>query len=355
MVQKRLRNNFWRYIKVYKLPFWFLNMNELEKFYNGKKVLITGGLGFIGSNLALRLFNLGSDISIIDWSRDFLNIEPIREDVKIYSADVGDMASLEKSVKGQQIIFDLAEVINQRPISKPISEQNKAQIETSVQCHRNVANAALSSPEKPRVVYPSSKVVYENSNGLPVSEDSPINPLSLYATVKATSEDMFRDFHGKGLDGVLLRLTVPYGPRSQIRHHGFGIVGWFVRQALEGKDVTIYGEGEQLGDYIYVGDVVDALLLTGADPKAKGNTYNVGFGEPRRFADMAREIVDVVGSGKVVHIPTPDAVKKIGKSESFYADIERIRKLGWRPSTGFKKGLKKTVGFYRKNLQRYLG
>lgn len=336
-------------------------MEKFERYYSGKNVLIAGGLGFIGSNLADKLVGLGARVSIIDWRSETMNIDDFKDRIILYEGDVGKPISA-IAVRGKDIIFDLEEVIEQVPLAtdKLGKIKDEEEIEWSVRRHRSIADAAFCSLNQGlgRIVYPSSKVVYGDvdENNLPVKEDTPMRPLSRYAMVKARTEEMFAGFCNEGFDIRVLRLTVPYGPKSQIKHPGFGIVGWFMRQALEGNDVTVFGEGKQLADYVYVGDVVDALLVAGYHPNAIGKTYNVGSGHPTAVVDMAHEVVKAAKSGKVVHTPMPEDIIKSGKSGSMYVDTSKIKgELGWSPKYSFKKGIQKTADFYRgKNiLMRY--
>ncbi len=333
-------------------------MLDLKEQYAGKKVLITGGLGFIGSNLAHKLVSLGGEVTILDanlarYGGNYFNISEIKDQVIVEEGDIRDSSVINRHIFGKNVIFNLAaQVDHNYGMQNPhldIDINCKGHINVLEECRKNNPNA--------RIVFPGSRMQYGkvSDSDLPVHETHQLRPLSIYAANKAAGELYYMAYnnHHK-LDTVSLRVTNPFGPRAQVKHPGYCIVNWFVRQALEGKDITIYGDGAQIRDYIFIDDLVDAFLTAGVHPNAKGRVYNAGSGTPMHFRDMAKQVMGFANGGQVRNVPWPENYENV-ETGNFYADITRIHsELGWKPETSFEEGLKKTVDFYRENLTRYI-
>ena len=190
-----------------------------------------------------------------------------------------------------------------------------------------------------------------------MKEEHPLNPLKkdIYAIDKTSGEIYYRNYNKESnLNTLVFRITNPFGPRAQIKHPKYGIVNWFIRQILENKPITIYGKGSQLRDYIYIDDLVYAFLTAGIHPNLKTRVYNVGSGVGTKFIDMVNTIVNIVGKGKIKHVEWSKNYENF-ETGDFYADISRIEnELNWKPSISLENGLRKTIEFYRKNLNKYL-
>ena len=331
---------------------------ELEKEYQGKEVLIIGGLGFIGSTLAEGLVKLGANVSIMDaslalYGANIFNLEGFRDKLQIEYGDVRDYEAVKRNIMGKDIIFNLAAQIDHNHSMKDPS------LDVDINCkgHLNVLEACRKENPKCRIIFSGSRFQYGKiaNHDLPVHEKHPLNPLSIYAVHKTTGELYYRAYHEHHkMDTVAFRIANPYGPKAQVKHHGYCIVNWFIRQAIEGKDITIFGDGKQLRDYIFIDDLAEAFLIAGVHPNAKGKVYNVGSGNGTKFIDMANKVVDTTASGNVVNVPWPESYENV-ETGDFYADISKIHyELGWRPKTSFEDGLRKTVEFYKQNLPKYI-
>jgi len=180
-----------------------------------------------------------------------------------------------------------------------------------------------------------------------------MNPPSVYTAHKTSMEMMHRLYSREhGLKTVVLRLTNPFGPKAQIKNSSYCVLNWFIGQALQGKPLTIFGEGEQLRDYIYIDDVVEAFAIVGVHPNPKSGIYNIGSGKGISFTEMATQVAELTGA-EIKKIPYPEN-QKVFETGHFYADISRAKEeLGWEPKMDFREGLEKTVNFYRENLKKY--
>ena len=329
---------------------------DLKREYASKKVLITGGLGFIGSNLAEKLVELGADITIMDsklerYGGNNFNVQSIRNNIQIDISDIRDKDAVLRNVKDKDIIFSLAAQTDYNYSHK----QPNLDIDINCKGHVNILEAARTANPNCRLIFSGSRMQYGKIQKLPVKEEHPFNPLSIYAINKIAGENYYRAYnlHYK-LDTLVFRIANPFGPKAQIKHPGYCIVNWFVRQALEKKPITVCGEGHQLRDYIFINDLVNAFSIAGVHPNPKKRIYNVGSGIGTRFIDMAKTIVRVVGQGEITHIPWPKNYENF-ETGDYYADISRIStELSWKPSTSLESGLEKTVDFYKKHLDKYI-
>ncbi len=325
--------------------------------YAGKKVLITGGLGFIGSNLANRLVDLGANVSVMDaklprYGANDFNVSVIRDKINVDISDIRDKEAVLRNIKGKDIIFSLAAQVDHN-----FSMQEPGlDLDINCQGHLNILDSCKKENPESRILFPGSRMQYGRvlPNELPVKEEHSLNPLSIYAVHKSTGELYYRAYnqHHK-LDTMVFRITNPFGPKAQVKHPGYGIVNWFVRQALEGKPLTIYGDGNQLRDYIFIEDLVEALTIGGIHPNPKERVYNLGSGTPISFKEMVESVSEIIGSGNVKHIPWPENIENV-ETGDFYSDISRISKeFGWKPTNSFTEGLEKTARFYRQHIDKY--
>jgi len=267
---------------------------DFKKEYASKKVLITGGLGFIGSNLAIKLVESGAKVNIMDaklkryGSNDF-NVQQIKKDIQIDFSDIRDKKAVLKNVRDKDIIFSLAAQTDYNySLKKPILD-----IDINCKGHLNILEAVRTANPNCRIIFPGSRMQYGKieKKDLPVKEEHPLNPLSVYAINKVAGENYYRAYNKHhGLDTLVFRITNPYGPKAQVKHPGYCIVNWFVRQALEGKDLTVFGKGEQLRDYLFVDDLINAFLISGVHLNPKTKVYNVGSGNGTKFIDMVNVI-----------------------------------------------------------------
>jgi UDP-glucose 4-epimerase len=326
-----------------------------EKDFANKNVLITGGLGFIGSNLAVRLANLGAKVTVLDamipdYGGNEFNIYPVRDQVKVNYCDIRDESAVNYLVRNQDFIFHLAgQVCHIMSLSNPFPD-----IEMNITGTAIVMEACRKYNKDAIVVYTGTRGQYGESVSLPVNEEAATNPKGIYEISNLTAEKIikvYNDVHG--IRSVLLRLTNIYGPRSQMLHSRFGVCNWFVRLAVDDQTIQVYGDGSILRDFVYVDDCVDAILRTSVTPECYGEIFNVGSDIPVSFRELVSTIIDVSKSGRW-EFAEFSAERKALEPGDFYSDITKINKyVGWRPQTSLADGLKQTVDYYRKHKEQY--
>ena len=198
-------------------------------------------------------------------------------------------------------------------------------------------------------------MVYGKADRPKISEDCPANPLSLYGIHKLVSERYLRLYEKNfGIPVTILRLTNPYGPRQQVKHDKYSLIGWFVRQAMEGKAIRIFGTGHQLRDYVYADDVTEAMLGCGAAPEAAGEVINVGSGVSTRFCDMVAAVLRCVKTGGMEFVPWPDDYENL-ETGDISIDVSKLSKFAsWRPRVSLDEGIGRTFEYYRAHLEEYI-
>lgn len=328
---------------------------KLEKAFKGKSVLVTGGMGFIGSNLAIKLAQLGAKVTILDsmindYGGNEFNIEPVKDQVRVNFCDIRDENAVNYLVRGQDYVFHLAgQVCHLMSLSNPFPdiEINITGTAVLMEACRKVNPSAI-------VVYTGTRGQYGASVSLPVNEEAPTNPKGIYEISNLTAEKIikvYNDVHG--IRSVLLRLSNIYGPRSQMKHSRFGVCNWFVRLAMDDATIQVFGDGSILRDFCYVDDTVDAILMSAITPEAYGEIFNVGQDIPVSFLELVETIIDVGKQGKWQYAEFSQE-RKAQEPGDFYSDITKIgRIVGWKPETNLKEGLAKTFEFYRKHRDHY--
>ncbi len=332
---------------------------DLTNEYLNKKVLITGGGGFIGSNLAIKLVELGAEVSVMDsklkpYGFNLFNLDPVLDKINIDYSDIRDRNAVERNIAGQDIIFNLAAQVGEK-----VGEENPfLDWDINVRGHMEVLNACKNKNKEARIIFPGSRLQYGKTNGAEIiSESHPMNPLTNYARNKVVGEEMYQKLNKEGLETVTFRIANPFGPRASINNPGYCIVNWFIGRALDGKDLPIYGEGSQARDYIFIEDLTDAMAIAGVHKNSPGNTYNLGSGQKTLFKDMAEKIVALSENNysKINFVEWPKDAKE-RETGNFVADISKIeRELGWKPKYSLEEGLKRTIEFYRENKNNYIG
>ena len=332
-------------------------MTNLRNEYKGRSVLITGGLVFIGSNLAHRLVQMGNvevvilDSLIPDEGGNFFNIHGIEDRIKVHREDMGQDYVINHLVGGVDYIFNLAgQVSHLESLRHPHHD-----LELNCAAQLTLLEACRNYNPHVKIVFTSTRQVYGRPLRLPVSETDRVAPLDINGVHKLAAEHYHLLYNRLyGTRAVCLRLTNTYGPRQLLRHNRQGFIAWFVRQALAGEIIDLYGEGRQRRDLNYVDDVVEALLLAGASERAEGEVFNLGGGEPVGLAEIASELISLTGRGSVRLVPFPPEQQLI-EIGNCYLSCHKIEKvLGWRPRISWQQGLARTVDFYRANLKHYL-
>ncbi|MGB6063280.1 MAG: NAD-dependent epimerase/dehydratase family protein [Desulfomonilaceae bacterium] len=323
--------------------------------FKDKAVLITGGLGFIGSNLAIRLADLGAKVELLDAMIDGLggnlfNIEPIRDKVHVNFSDVRDLNSLRYLVADKDYIFHLAgqndHVLSLKDPFPDIDINIKGSATLLEACRRYNCEA--------RLVYTGTRGEYGPAVKLPVNEEAPLNPKGIYELSSLTAQRLFKIFcDNHGVRSTTLRLTNIYGPRAQMKHNRFGVANWFVRQAIDDEIIQVFGDGKIMRDFLYVDDAVDAILMSACTELACGEIFNVGVDKPSNFLELAQVVVSNAGAGRWEFAPfTPERAAQ--EPGHYFSDIAKIRSIvGWSPSITLEDGLRRTIDYYRLHKSHY--
>jgi UDP-glucose 4-epimerase len=326
------------------------------KSFAGARVLITGGLGFIGSNLASRLAREGARVTLCDamipgYGGNLSNIREIRSQVTVNFADVRDETVMGQLVDGQDIVFHLAaQVSHVMSLSNPYPD-----IDINIKGTAAVLEACRKRNPAALVIRSGTRGQYGPAVRLPVSEEAPSDPRGIYEISQLSAEMICRTYTRiHGIRTVPLRLTNVYGPRGQMKHSQFGVVNWFVRLALEGRSIPIFGSGKILRDFLYVDDCVDAHLAAAREPRAVGEVLNVGHDRPSTFLEVAEILCELVPGARIEFTEfSPE--RKAQEPGDFVSDITKIRGLlGWEPRVVLRDGLARTVAFYRDRIAEYI-
>jgi UDP-glucose 4-epimerase len=323
--------------------------------WQNKKVLITGGLGFIGSNLAIQLVEQGAEVSISDamiegYGANFANIREIRDEVEVHLSDVRDENAMGHLVADRDVVFHLAaQVSHVMSLSNPYPD-----IDINIKGTAALLEACRKRNPAAIVVRSGTRGQYGPAVRLPVAEDAPSDPRGLYEISQLSAEMICRAYTRiHAVRTVPLRLTNIYGPRAQMKHSQFGVVNWFVRLALEHRTIPIFGTGKLLRDFLYVDDCVEALLRAAAEPQVAGQILNVGNDRASTFLEVA-EILRELVPGISIEFTDFTPERRAQEPGDFVSDITKIRAvLGWEPKVELREGLSRTVAFYRERQADY--
>jgi UDP-glucose 4-epimerase len=326
---------------------------NLQDAYRGKKVLVTGGLGFVGSNLALRLLELGAEVHVVDamlpdCGGNHFNLQPACGRVRVSIEDLRNLEFMKTAVAGCDVIFNLAGQISH--LGSMQHPQNDLEINCRAQL--SLLEACRHANPQVKVVFASSRQLYGRPVKLPVDENHPVEPVDINGIHKRAAERYHFIYSVYGLRAAALRMTNTYGPRQLVRHNLQGFIGWFIRKALDGEEITLFGDGSQLRDPVYVDDAVTAFLQAGDCPAADGELFNLGC-EPRSLRQIAETLIAICGSGRIRIAPFPEDRKPIDIG-SYYADYGKARRLlGWNPEVKLEEGLRRAVAYFREHKERY--
>lgn len=322
---------------------------------HGKRALITGGLGMIGSNLAIRLVDLGAKVSILDanlepYGANQFNIAEIAHEVETICGDIRDLALVIHYIRGKDLIYNLAgQVSHNDSLVDPFLD-----VSINYIGHLNVAEAVRKYNPEAKIIYSGSRLQFGRINRNPVDESHPQRPLTPYALHKFAAEKMYTYYYDiHGIRSICFRIANPYGPRGQMKHSKYTIINWFIRQAMDDQIITVFGDGDQIRDYIYISDLVEALVRAGAAEHIEHEIYNVGSGIGTPFVDMVHRIVEIVGSGRVEHVEWPSNYVNV-ETGDYVTDISKIRgHLDWEPHVPLEEGIHRTWQFYQENRVHY--
>jgi len=330
--------------------------DAFRAFYRDRQVMITGGLGFIGSNLARQLAALGARVLIVDsliseYGGNLFNIHGIEDRVTVNIADIRQQSTMNYLVREQDVIFNLAgQVSHIDSMREPYTD-----LEINCRSQLTVLEACRHHNPAVKVVFAGTRQVYGRPDSLPVDERHLVRPTDVNGINKAAGENYHIVYNNVfGVRGCSLRLTNVFGPRQLIRHNRQGFIGWFIRLAIEDRTIQIYGDGSQLRDFVYVDDAADAFLRAGASDACNGEVFNVGGDEPVSHRDLTTLLVEVAGSGRAEYVEWP-ADKKSIDIGSFYADSRKFKTTtGWAPAVPLADGLRRSIAFYRRHFDRYV-
>ena len=323
--------------------------------FAGRRVLVTGGAGFIGSNLARRLVDLGAEVVLVDalipeYGGNLRNLGGIEERVRLTIADVRDERGMMCLVQNQDVLFNLAgQTSHLDSMTDPYTD-----LEMNCRSQLAILEAVRKRNSGLRIVYASTRQIYGVPVRLPVDEDHPLRPTDVNGINKMAAEWYHILYHRvHGIQACALRLTNTYGPRMRVRDARQTFLGWWIRRVIDGEPIQVYGDGTQLRDFNYVDDVVDALLLAAARPEASGQVFNLGHPAPISLKDVAALLLEVAGGGRSVVVPFPPDLERIDIGH-YYADYSRIRAaLGWEPQGELAEGLGRTVAYFREHRAFY--
>lgn len=332
-----------------------MKTDGIRKFYNGKHIMITGGLGFIGSNLAIRLAGLGSKVVLVDsmipdTGGNLFNIKPVRSRIVVNFSDIRDEHSMDFLVRDIDLMFNCAgQVSHVDSMRDPYTD-----LDINARSQMSILEACRKYNPGIKIIFASTRQVYGKPQYLPVDEKHPLNPTDINGINKLAGEwyhVLYNNVYG--IKTVCLRMTNTYGPRLLLKHNRQGFVGWFTRQAIDGGRIDIYGDGKQLRDLNYIDDVVDALLISGCNDSLNGKIFNLGNTPPISLSDIARLVVKVAGSGGYRLVPFPQQDKKIDIGH-YYASFAKFKDAaGWSPKVSYENGFRRMVAYYRKFKKYY--
>jgi len=323
--------------------------------FKDAKVLITGGLGFIGSNLAKRLVDLGADILLVDslipeYGGNLYNISGLQDKVKVNISDVRDPHSMKYLVQDKDFLFNLAgQTSHIDSMADPFTDME-------INCHAQLSILEACRHHNPsiKIVYASTRQIYGKPDYLPVDESHPLRPVDVNGINKMAGERYHILYNNVyGISSCVLRLTNTIGPRMRIKDARQTFLGIWIRLLLEGRSFEVWG-GEQLRDFTCVDDCVDAILLSAIREKAKGQIFNLGGDCLISLKDLAEMLIDINGTGKFSIKTFPEDRRKIDVGD-YYTDYTLIRKtLGWEPKVPLKEELSRIIEFYKENIGFYI-
>lgn len=324
--------------------------------YADAEVLITGGLGFIGSNLARRLLGEGACVTVVDslnplYGGNRHNVADIADRITVHIADIRDRDALRPLIAGRDFLFNLAaQTSHVDSMRDPFAD-----LAVNVEAQLGLVETCKDVSPDIRIVYASTRQVYGRPEYLPVNEEHPIRPPDVNGINKLAGESYHLLYHQVyGLSASVLRLTNTYGPGMRIKDARQTFLGVWVRRLLEGQPIEVFGDGLQLRDFNYVDDCVDALLLVGQLPQLGGQVFNLGGHEPIGLKALAERMIAIAGSGELKLLPFPPERKAIDIGD-FYGDFSRLKHAsGWHPQVDLDEGIRRTIDYYRRAAPFYL-
>ena len=331
-------------------------VEDYRGFYRNRHVMVTGGMGFVGSNLARQLVDLGARVLVVDsmipdYGGNAFNLSGLEEKLRINIADVRQRSTMNHLVREVDVIFNLAGQVSH------IDSMQDPDTDLDINCRAQLSLLEACRHHNPgiKVVFAGTRQVYGRPDSLPVGEDHLVRPTDVNGINKAAGENYHIVYNNVfGVRACSLRLTNVYGPRQLLKHNRQGFIGWFIRLAIEDQEIQIYGNGDQVRDFVFVDDAADAFLRAGASDHCNGQVFNVGGAEPISHRALVELLIATAGCGRYRLVEWPVEKKAIDIG-SFYADSSRFaRAVGWHPRTPLSTGLAKTLAFYREHMEHYV-
>jgi UDP-glucose 4-epimerase len=330
-------------------------LKELSQYFRDKKVLITGGLGFIGSNLAHRLVDLGAKVLLVDslipeYGGNLFNIKEIENKVIVNIADVRDVYSMRYLVKGMDYLFNLAGQTSH------LDSMNDPYTDLEINCRAQLSILETCRKHNPeiRIVFASTRQIYGAPDYLPVDEKHLLHPTDVNGINKMAGEwyhILYNNVYG--IRACTLRLTNTYGPRMRVKDARQTFLGLWISQIIKGEEIKVFGDGKQLRDFNFVNDVIEALILAVINEDAYGEIFNLGDNNPISLRELAELLIEINGYGSYSIVPFPSERKRIDIGD-YYADYSKIKNtLGWEPRISLSEGLSRTLQYYKKFGDHY--
>jgi UDP-glucose 4-epimerase len=328
---------------------------NMTNYFKNKRILITGGLGFIGSSLARSLVASGADVTVIDslipeYGGNFFNVHDIKDKLRINISDVRDPFAMAYLLKGQEYLFNLAgQTSHMDSMHNPHTD-----LDINAAAQLSILEVCKQHNPGIKIVFASTRQLYGKPEYLPVDETHPIRPVDVNGINKLAGEwyhILYNNVYG--IKACALRLTNTYGPGMRVKDAKQTFLGIWVRNLIDGKPILVFGDGAQVRDFNYVDDVVDALLLAALSDKANGEIFNLGSSEVVNLKDLAQIMSNMHAGGRYEIVPFPPERKAIDIGD-YYSDFAKIKNaLGWQPKIGLHEGLGKSLDYYRQHHTHY--
>ena len=327
----------------------------MQSNFNEKNVLITGGLGFIGSALARTLVNAGAKVTVVDslipeYGGNLFNVSDIKERIKINISDVRDPFAMEYLLRDKEYLFNLAgQTSHMDSMHNPHKD-----LDINAAAQLSILEACKKHNPSIKIVFASTRQLYGKPDYLPVDEAHPVRPVDVNGINKFAGEwyhILYNNVYG--IKACALRLTNTYGPGMRVKDARQTFLGIWMRNLIEGKAIQVFGDGNQLRDFNYVDDVVEALLLAAISDRANGEVFNLGSSEVINLKDLAASMAKMHPGSSYQIVPFPADRKAIDIGD-YYSDFKKIETvLAWSPKISLAQGLRRSLDFYLKNYKHY--